>query len=697
MNTNNSAVVKRSFVILFSILVSIPQIARASLAGGYTVDAKSPANSNSYKSLTAIISDLSQGIRPDGGPVNGPGISANVIISVAKGSGPYNEQIVIPAINGLSSSNQIVIDGNDELLTFMPSPNLMYVVKFDGASFITFKDFAIEYQGKTGGRNIQISNHCKDLIIEGCTLTQPENETINHSTAFIALTTYDNNLDVVGVPGERITITKNILSNSQKRGVYCGIYLGYHADSMIEAKTEISYNLIEDFSNQGISSHNAVNQTIVHNEIRNNFGTSSTLTGIWLDLEDRPLTQRIDSNYLHHFKPSSLIGFQGIRLQISSSNGNGLLSISGNRLIFDSIPGSGSGIYIYNDKSSATSEVEVSHNHVQFHAAASDSNSYIGIYSYILDANELSTLSLKGNKIDIVSGGSATGVYQRFKNTVLANPINIFNNILSVRGTNTVYVCRIQGSDDQLYRVYYNTISSDDYTLTAPKGTQYYLFYGYDSDFDLKNNLFHGHINEGDLTSLLFGGNGIVTCDYNSFFLKNNGSGSISYSGGSSHGYLPTFSDFYQKMSGGNDINLDPLFKDIAGCDFTPTEERVMNKGKPLSEVTADISGNTRSPKTPDMGAIETSFLTANLVDDSIRFTISPNPARRILQIQSDFKGSDGRVTILNSTGELLMEKEVVYNTSQIDLDVSNLAQGVYFILYESENRNQMRKVVITR
>lgn len=696
MKAFNPAAVKFSFAILLSILVSIGQFAEASFSGSYTVDSKSPASSNSYTSIAAVISDLSKGTRPDGGSTNGPGISGNVYIRLAKGSGPYQEQIVIPLINGVSSTQQLVFDGNGEMIAFMPSQYLSYVVKFDGASFISFQDFTIEYQGKTGGRNIQISNHCRDVRIEGCTLTQPENERLNYSTAFIALTTSNDLLDALGVPGERITITKNTLSNSQKRGVYCGVYLGYHADSSIEAKTEISHNLIEDFSVFAISSQNAVDLTIEDNEIRNNFGTSTSMNGMWIYLKDRPIGLRIKNNYLHDFKHSSSSAFSGIELDIAESVGGQELSISGNRLIFDSITGSGTGIHIYHNKSSANSNIRITKNHIQFHAPESGSKYYMGIYNYADGANKLNSLKMEANKIDIVCGGSATGVYQYFTNTVLSQPIAVYNNILSIRGTNTTYVFRVQGSANQKYEIYHNTMSTEDYTLSAPQGTGHYLFYGYESDFDMKNNLFFAEVNKGNLTGLQFGGSGKITCDYNSIYIKNNGPGTQTYSSGSTHGYMPTFNDLYQKMSGGNDINLDPLFKDIAACDFIPTEKYVFDYGTPLLFVRTDINGSARSKTTPDMGAIEVGSLNENLVDNSSSgFKIYPNPAKTLIQIQTDFQDLNWSVSVLSSSGKLLVERDVHGGINLIDLDVSHLSAGVYLVTCSSGNRRLVRRVVI--
>jgi len=696
MKTFNSVTVKLSFVFLFSILVSIPQFVSASFSGSYIVDAKSPADSNSYTSLAAVISDLSKGTRPDGGSTNGPGISGNVFIRMAKGSGPYNEQIVIPSISGVSSTQQLVFDGNGEMIAFMPSQYLAYVVKFDGASFTTFQDFTIEYQGTTGGRNIQISNHCRDLTIEGCTLTQPDNERLNYSTAFIALTTSNDLLDALGVPGERITITKNTLSNSQKRGVYCGVYLGYHADSTVEAKTEISHNLIEDFSVLAISSQNAVNLSIEDNEIRNNFGTSTSMNGIWIYLKDRPIGLQINNNYLHDFKHTSSSAFSGIELDIAESIGSQELSISGNRLIFNSITGSGTGIYIYHNISSANSNTVITKNHIQFHAPEGGSKYYMGIYNYLSGANKLTSMKLEANKIDIVCGGSATGVYYYFTNAVTTQPMTVYNNILSIRGTNTTYVFRIQGSANQKYEIYHNTMSTEDYTLTAPQGTGHYLFYGYESDFDLKNNLFFAHVNKGNLTGLQFGGSGKITCDYNSIFIKNDGPGTATYSSGSTHGYLPTFKDLYQKMSGGNDINLDPLFKDIAVCDFTPTEKYVLDYGTPLSFVTTDINGSARSKTAPDMGAIELASLSDNLLETtSFRFDVYPNPATTSLQIQTNFQDLNWRVSVQSSSGKRIFDRHIGGGTNLIELDVAHLSAGVYFVSCTSENLRLVRKVMV--
>ena len=81
----------------------------AALSGTYTINPSGAASATNYKDLASAIGDLQSGTRTDGGPVNGPGVSAAVVFNVSGGT--YTGQIDIPLIAGVSAVNTITFDG----------------------------------------------------------------------------------------------------------------------------------------------------------------------------------------------------------------------------------------------------------------------------------------------------------------------------------------------------------------------------------------------------------------------------------------------------------------------------------------------------------------------------------------------------------------------------------------------------------
>src|SRR5690606_35386464 len=54
-----------------------------------------------------------------------------------------------------------------------------------------------------------------------------------------------------------------------------------------------------------------------------------------------------------------------------------------------------------------------------------------------------------------------------------------------------------------------------------------------------------------------------------------------------------------------NSLDLDPMFANATAGNFTPTNAALDNMGTPILSVTNDITGASRDPNTPDIGAIE--------------------------------------------------------------------------------------------
>src|SRR5690606_29040999 len=118
--------------------VPVQVVVNAPLSGTYTIDAGSAASATNFQSFTAAVNALSCGI------------SNSVVFNVVANSGPYNEQVTIPALP-TSATRTITFNGNGNVLTYSSSTSAQRAgIKLDGADYITINDLVIEPTGSYG-------------------------------------------------------------------------------------------------------------------------------------------------------------------------------------------------------------------------------------------------------------------------------------------------------------------------------------------------------------------------------------------------------------------------------------------------------------------------------------------------------------------------------------------------------------------
>jgi len=74
-------------------------------------------------------------------------------------------------------------------------------------------------------------------------------------------------------------------------------------------------------------------------------------------------------------------------------------------------------------------------------------------------------------------------------------------------------------------------------------------------------------------------------------------------------------------------------------------------------------------------------------------FSVSPNPATDVLHIQLP-ENQTGILQLIDFTGRIIYSKEL-NNTSDVEMDVSNLADGIYLLSISGKDWREVKKVVI--
>jgi hypothetical protein len=137
----------------------------------------------------------------------------------------------------------------------------------------------------------------------------------------------------------------------------------------------------------------------------------------------------------------------------------------------------------------------------------------------------------------------------------------------------------------------------------------------------------------------------------------------------------------------GNNINEDPLFQNAAANDWS------LATGSPCIDAGIDI-GLAYSGPAPEMGAIETIVISS--IGNPLAFediNVFPNPASDFVKLDFGEMQKELKLSLINANGQQIRS----WHYDQIrymDLDISALAQGLYFLVAFSESSAMRVKII---
>lgn len=311
--------------------------AKAAFNGNYTINQSAAASSTNYKTFSDLASDLAFGTRKDASLTNGPGISGKVTINVVKGSGPYYEQVVFDSIAGVNNINTILLNGNGEKISANTGSSLLFVIRVNGADYLSINNLQIEATGISFARCVEIRNESNNITIGNCLLSTPYLTGTSSNNAYIAITNGTSSPAVYTNPGTSITLSGNTMKADINKGPYYGIWLSNTANGTTGTGYKILNNDIADVYNTFIAAYYTVNTIIEANKLHNT-GHSRTgyLYGIYMYNYLTRCDAVIARNQLYHFNDSSSGAYDGrypLYVYMYGSPNNGALEISNN--VFD--------------------------------------------------------------------------------------------------------------------------------------------------------------------------------------------------------------------------------------------------------------------------------------------------------------------------------------------------------------------------
>lgn len=234
-------------ITLSTLLAVAATSAFAQLSGTYSIDASSPASATNYQSVTAAVSDLSTGTRPDGGPVNGPAVSGPVTLRILTGTGPYNEQITFPAITGTSATNTIRLTGGPgrEMISFSGTTTAdRHVIKISGARHIRLDSLTLLNTDATYGYGVHITNSADSNQVTNCVVNINNAST---SANFAGITISGATVTTNGDWGD-----DNLIQGNNISGGYYGITMRGISTTVFNQRNKVLNNLIQDYYFYGV-------------------------------------------------------------------------------------------------------------------------------------------------------------------------------------------------------------------------------------------------------------------------------------------------------------------------------------------------------------------------------------------------------------------------------------------------------------
>lgn len=204
-------------------------------AGTYTINSTQPTGGINFNSFNDAVLAMQCGI------------TGSVVFNVAPNTGPYTEQVIIPALN-TSATKTITFNCNGDTLSFAAKfSSEKAVIKLNGADYVTFDSLNIKVKGATFGYGVQLLNDADHNTVKRCSVSLP---TTNAVTDYAGIVISPSPTD----PQNSITPSfcdTNTIANNTITGGYYGITCTSGTATMPSGNT-FKNNTIKDACGYGI-------------------------------------------------------------------------------------------------------------------------------------------------------------------------------------------------------------------------------------------------------------------------------------------------------------------------------------------------------------------------------------------------------------------------------------------------------------
>jgi trimeric autotransporter adhesin len=361
------------------------------------------------------------------------GILGPIVFNVVVNSGPYNEQLKLDSIKGMSAINTITFNGNGNTISFSStSTTERAVIKLNGADHVIFDSLVIDGSAGVYGYGVQLISNADSNTFRRCKIITSTTSTAA-SYAGIVINAADGGPTSTG----NTFCDGNTFDRNTITGGYYGVTLLGNTNALIKDNS-FTNNIIEEFYSHGLYVGGTLNTLVEGNTFR------------------RPA------------RATNAGPLYGIQLTAAANNG---LKVSKNRFtnFFGGATGSTSTLYVihHNSASGPTGNENIISNNLMYDLGGN--GPLYGLYN--LGSSNVfyyhNTISLDNNT------STATGATVGFFQQGNASGIQFKNNIVTIK----------RGGTGTKHAIYLATLASEvesnnnDLFLNAPGTANYVGFF----------------------------------------------------------------------------------------------------------------------------------------------------------------------------------------------------------------------------
>ena len=231
------------------------------MSGTYTIDANGTGNRN-FTTFNAAVTQL--GVA---------GVSGPVTFDVAAGT--YNEQVTITEVLGASATNTITFNGgtgnaSTRTLTTSTPNSYDFVLRLDGADYITIRNLTITANGSSDGFGVHLTNEADYNEISDCIINVPQSSS---STSIGILASSPTSYSSSGDWAEN-----NLIKDNTITGGYYGVRFNGQSSSGAQAEyNKFHGNVVKDWYYYGMYLYYQRYLEVIDNEVTvRSSGTTSS-------------------------------------------------------------------------------------------------------------------------------------------------------------------------------------------------------------------------------------------------------------------------------------------------------------------------------------------------------------------------------------------------------------------------------------
>jgi hypothetical protein len=380
---------------------SVQVVVSGGLPGGtYTINLAQPTGGTNYQTFADAVNALSCGIL---GPV---------IINVAPGTGPYNEQVILNSIGGTSAANTITFNGNGATVSDNSTAvtGERAVFKLHGTDYVTLNDFVINTGAGTYGFGVQLLNDADNNTIKNCIITTNNSSTSTVNYAGIVINSSASSVIATGAS----LCDNNLVTGNTITGGYAGISVAANGTTSQVLNNRVTKNLVTDFYEYGIFMNGSVGGLIDSNDVsRPTRATVTTFRGV--SLSGNNLSTKVSRNRIHSpFGGSAAATVAAYGLYVNACHATaGNENTIANNLVYDFIGGTGN----QNGALVVTSDyINFYHNTFSIEDAGASCTT-CGTRGFYMQTAPFTALDFRNNIVTINRGGTGPKQVMYFEGT----------------------------------------------------------------------------------------------------------------------------------------------------------------------------------------------------------------------------------------------------------------------------------------